>query len=166
MNNLLQTVIQSNTLNFLIIVAFFIWLVPKLNIDKKLLCKKNEIDNYVKESENEKNNAEKRLTEIQNKVEKLPKEIERIERSTKSSIENLSRKSQANIEEKIRDIDGNVARITDLETKKFKSGLTYMISQASINLACDNTKKQLENNRELHDKYISEAINEIDGMNL
>ena len=103
------------------------------------------------------------MSDIKEKVQKLPEEINNIEKSAKNSIDNLVLKSKENFEEKARDIDNNVKRIMDLETKKFKSKLTAILSEASIELARDNALKQLEKNREMHDKYIYEAIDEIDG---
>lgn len=171
MNNILQTIlqhefIQSNTFNFVIVLAFLVWIISKLNIGAKLENMKSIIKSYVNEAENEKFNAEKSLADINVKVQKLPEEIKEIERSVQNSIENLEFKSKNDIEDKIRDIDNNVNRILNLETKKFKSKLTAILSEASVNLARDNALKQLENNREMHDKYIYEAINEIDGMKL
>ena len=166
MNNLMQTLIQSNTLNLLVVLAVLVWLVLKLNIGQNLENSKEEIKSYVNEAENEKNEAEKRLTKIQNKIKKLPTEIKIIERAAKNNIDSLTKKSQEVVEEKKTDIDNNVNRIMDLETKKFKSRLTAMLSEASVNLARDNAVKQLENNRSMHDKYINDAIDEIDGMTL
>ena len=159
--NLLTVFIQSNTLNFLVVLAFLIWVISKINIGGKLEHLKNQIKSYVNESEQEKQAADERLSDIKEKVQKLPEEIKNIEKSAKSSIDNLVLKSKENFEEKARDIDNNVKRIMDLETKKFKSKLTAILSEASIDLARDNALKQLENNREMHDKYIYEAIDEI-----
>lgn len=164
MSNLMQTLIQSNTLNLLVVLAVLVWVVLKLNIGQNLESSKEEITSYVKEAENEKNEAEKRLNIIQDKVKKLPNEIKSIEKDTNNNIESLTRKSQEDIEEKKTDIDNNVSRIMNLETKKFKSKLTALLSEASVNLARDNAVKQLENNRSMHDKYINDAIDEIDGM--
>ncbi len=161
--NLLTVFIQSNTLNFLVVLAFLIWVISKINIGRKLEHLKNQIKSYVNESEQEKQAADERLSDIKEKVQKLPEEIKNIEKSAKNSIDNLVLKSKENFEEKARDIDNNVKRIMDLETKKFKSKLTAILSEASIDLARDNALKQLENNREMHDKYIYEAIDEIDG---
>ena len=67
---------------------------------------------------------------------------------------------------KKKDIENNAKRILGLETKKFKSHLSSVLSQASVDLAKKNALEQLENNRELHDRYINEAIDEIDRIGL
>lgn len=158
--------VKSNTLNFIIVLAFLVWIISKINIGKKLEAKRNEIKTFVDESENEKKYSQNKLQEINDKIEKLPEEIKEIEFSTQNSIENMELKSQNIVEEKINDITNNTKRIMDLETKKFKSKLSAILSETGINLARDNAIKQLENNRDMHDKYIYDAIEEIDGISL
>lgn len=166
MNNFLETFIQSNTLNFLLVLLFLIWIALKLNIGEKLEHTKNQIKSFVGEAENAKSEAEKRMTDINEKVKRLPSEIQEIERITKVNIESLAKKNTDDINEQIQNIDNNVKRIMDLETKKFKSKLTSIISEASVNIAKENAIRQMQNNRAIHDKYIYDAIDEIDGMNL
>lgn len=158
--------IQSNTLNFLIVLVFLIWIILKLNIGEKLESIKGKIKSFVNEAENEKLNAEKRLSDINEKVKKLPSEIQEIERITNNNLKSLTLKNEEDIKEQIQNIESNVNRIMELETKKFKSKLTSIISEASVNIARENALNQLKNNRAMHDKYIYEAIDEIDGMNL
>lgn len=171
MNNILDTLlqsqfVQSNTLNFLLVLVFLLWIISKLNIGQKLQQTNDKIKYYISEAEEEKLQAEARLSEINKKIENLPEEIKEIERSVKNGIESLTAKSKRDVENQMQDIDNNVKRIMDLETKKFKQKLTAVVSEASVNLARDNALSQLENNREIHDKYIYDAIDEIDGMNL
>ena len=96
----------------------------------------------------------------------MPQETDEIKKSAKNNVENISQKLENELEEKMSDIDNNTNRILNLETKKFKSKLTLILSETSINLAEENAINQLENNRDLHDKYIYEAINELDRIDL
>lgn len=163
---ILHTILESNVLNFIIVFAIICALVRKIKIDEKLENVKNTIKSYVDDSSNEKNNAEKELVLIKEKVSNLPNEIDKIKISTQNSVESIGKKIEAEIKEQMADIDNNAERIMNLETKKFKSKLTGILSETSINLAKDNALKQLENNRELHNQYINDAINEIDGISL
>ena len=70
------------------------------------------------------------------------------------------------IEQKKKDIEVNGKRILNLETKKFQQKLTGIISEVSVKLAKENAEKQLNDNRNLHNKYIDKAIDGIDGINL
>lgn len=166
MTDIWQIILQSNILNFIIVLAFLCYLCSKLNFKGKIENLRNEIKSFVEESADEKINAEKELSDIKDKIVHLPQEIDNIKKSAKNSIESYERKINSDLKEQMLDIDNNVKRIMNLETKKFKSKLTGILSEASINLAKDNAVKQLENNSELHNQYIYDAINEIDRINL
>ena len=166
MSNLFQTLIHSNTINFLIVLSLLLFLMSKLKIGNKIDLMRNEIKNFVDETTNEKNLAEKELENINNKIKNLPKEIQEIETSTQKHIEGFERRIKNELKDKMLDIKTSSDRILNLEIKQFKEKLTGLLSEASINLAKKNAIEQLENNRELHNKYIYEAIEEIDGINL
>ncbi len=166
MSNLFQTLIHSNTINFLIVLSLLLFLMSKLKIGNKIDLMRNEIKNFVDESTNEKNLAEKELENINNKIKNLPKETQEIETSAQKNIEGFERRIENELKDKMLDIKTSSDRILNLEIKQFKAKLTGLLSEASINLAKKNAIEQLENNRELHNKYIYEAIDEIDGINL
>lgn len=164
--DIINLIIKTNTLNFLIVLAVIIFLILKLNLGQKLDNLKSEITNYVNVSEDEKKQAEMALSEINAKIKHLPDEISKIDKSAKNSVLSLEKKMERTLKEQVQDIDNNSNRIMKLETKKFKQNLAFKLSEVSVNLVKDNAVKQLNNNRELHDKYIYEAIAQIDGADL
>ncbi len=164
--DIINLIIKTNTLNFLIVLAVIIFLILKLNLGQKLDNLKSEITNYVNVSEDEKKQAEMALSEINAKITHLPDEISKIDKSAKNSVLSLEKKMERTLKEQVQDIDNNSNRIMKLETKKFKQNLAFKLSEVSVNLAKDNAVRQLNNNRELHDKYIYEAIAQIDGADL
>ena len=158
--------VQSNTLNFLIVVAIIVIFTVKFNVSKRLQTKADDITNYVKTAENEKNEAQKKLDIINSKVQKLPDVIERIKKSTENNIKNYEKKIQRDIENEKIDISKNAQRIFDLETKKFKNKLTSLLSEESVEAARKNAIEQLKGNRHLHNHYIDAAIDELDRINI
>ncbi len=162
MSEFFQILIQSNTLNFLIVLALIIYLVKKLNVNEKIENIRNEVQSYVEESKCEKNEAEKSLIDIEEKIKQLPAEIEKIKISTQVSVNSIEEKLKADTENKKTDIRNNAERIIQLETKKFKSKLSDILSETSVEIARKNAENQLKANRELHNKYIENAINELD----
>ncbi len=166
MDNILQLLIKSNTVNFLIVLALIIFLYVKLNISKKTDMIRDEIKDYVEASEQEKCNAEQELTEIKNKIKNLPEEIEDIEKSADNSVRNLGIKIRNEIEEQKKDIANNAERLFNFETKKFKSKLTKLLSEKSVEIAKENALRQLNEDKTLHSKYIDDAINELDRITL
>lgn len=166
MNEIIQTILQSNIINFLIVLAFLIFLVYKINLSEKLEKVREEITSYIEASEKEKQNAQEELNRINDKIEKLPAVVERIKKSTERNIKNLEENSNKSAEIQKKDISRNAQRLFNLETKKFKTELSNILSEHSIRIARENAVKQLEENPNLHDKYIEDAIEEIDRITL
>lgn len=166
MSDILQLLIQTNTLNFLIVLFLIIFLVIKLNLKDKIEVLRSEIKDYVDASTNEKEQSDKDLEIIKKKVDKLPLVIEKIQKSTENSVKNLGEKIKNEIEEQKKDIENNAERIFNLETKKFKEKLTSLLSEKSVEIARENALNQLNQNNDLHNKYIDNAIDEIDRITL
>ena len=166
MADIWQIIVQSNTLNFLIVLAVVLFVVSRLDVKSKLEAIKEEIKDFVDASTKEKEAAEQDLEEIKEKIKHLPEEIADIKQAAENNIRGIEKRINEEIEEKKKDIENNAKRILGLETKKFKSRLSGVLSQASIDLAKNNALEQLNNNRELHDRYINDAIDEIDRIGL
>lgn len=166
MSNILQLLIHSNTLNFIIVLAILILLVVKLNLKDKIEFLKEEIKDYVESSYKEKAKAEEDLASIKNKIEELPKEIENIKESAENSVKSIGEKIRIEVVDKKQDIANNAERIFNLETKKFKQKLTTILSEKSVEIARENALNQLNENKDLHNKYIDTAIEELDRISL
>ena len=162
MSDIFNLLIHSNTLNFLIVLAILVFIVVKLNLKEKIEVLRDEIKTYVETSVNEKNVAEQNLSLIKEKIQRLPEEIEDIQKSTENSVKSIGEKIRADIEEQKQDISNSAERIFNLETKKFKQKLTSVLSEKSVEIARDNAISQLKENKELHSKYIDNAIDELD----
>ncbi len=166
MNEIFKTILQSNVINFLIVLAFLIFLIIKINIGEKVEKIREEITSYIESSEKDKQNAQDELTRINEKITKLPAVVERIKKSTERNIKNLEENADKSAEIQKKDIAKNAQRLFNLETKKFKTELSDILSEHSIRIARENAVKQLEENPNLHDKYIEDAIVEIDRITL
>lgn len=166
MSNILQLLIHSNTLNFIIVLATLILLVVKLNLKDKIEFLKEEIKDYVESSYKEKAKAEEDLASIKEKIEELPKEIENIKESAENSVKSIGDKIKLEVVDKKQDIANNAERIFNLETKKFKQKLTAILSEKSVEIARENALNQLNENKDLHNKYIDTAIEELDRISL
>jgi F0F1-type ATP synthase membrane subunit b/b' len=166
MKDILNLLLYSNTLNFLIVVFLLAFLASKLNVKEKINTLRGEIKDYVEESINEKQKAQQDLEDINNKIKELPERIEKIQKSAENSIESIEAQIKEDIVEQKKDIDNNAVRLFNLETKKFKSKLISILSDKSIEIAKENALLQLAENHDLHNKYIDNAINELDRINL
>ncbi len=159
-------ILESNLINFIVVFVIMAYIIKKINVGDKIENVRKTIKSYVDESSNEKAAAEKELSQIQAKIEHLQDDIKYIEATAQNNIKGFENKIQEEIYEKKKDIDKNAERILNLETKNFKDKLSSVLSEASINLVRKNAIEQLKNNRELHNKYINEALEGIDKINL
>ena len=166
MSDFFHLLLQSNIFNFILVVAIIFYLVRKFDLKQKIENLANEIKSYVDESEHEKLDAENELKNINDKIAKLPSEIDNINRSADNSVKSLSEKIRIETESQKQDILNNAERLLNLETKKFKSKLVGILSEKSVELVQQNTINQLNSNRDLHKKYIDNAISELDRINL
>lgn len=166
MSDILHLLIHSNTLNFLIVLSILVVIFVKLNLKEKIEVLRDEIRTYVDTSVQEKNVAEQNLSLIKDKIKKLPEEIEDIKKSTENSVKSIGEKIRADIDEQKQDIANSAERIFNLETKKFKQKLTSVLSEKSVEIARYNAIEQLKGNSQLHNKYIDNAIDELDRISL
>lgn len=166
MSDIFNLLIHSNTFNFFIVLAIIVLIVIKLNLKEKIEVLRDEIKTYVEASVKEKDVAEKNLSLIKEKIQQLPTAIEDIEKSAKNSVKSLGEKIRADVKEQKQDIANSAERIFNLETKKFKQKLTSVLSEKAIEIARDNAINQLKENNELHNKYIDNAIDELDRISL
>ena len=166
MSEIVHLLVHSNTLNFLIVLSIIVILVVKLNLKDKIEVLREEIKSYVDASADEKNIAEQNLSIIKEKIQKLPLQIEDIQKSTENSVKSIGEKIKADIQEQKQDISNNAERILNLEMKKFKQKLTSVLSEKSVEIAKENAINQLKENNELHNKYIDNAIEELDRISL
>ena len=166
MSDIFHLILHSNLINFLIVLSLLIVIVNKLNLKEKIETLRDEIKTYVDASVQEKEVAEQNLTSIKQKIEDLPSQIKDIQISTDNSVKSIGEKIKADIQEQKQDISNNAERIFNLEMKKFKQKLTSALSEKSVEIARDNAVNQLKQNNELHNKYIDNAIEELDRINL
>lgn len=161
-----HTILESNLINFLIVVAILVFICIKLNVNAKIGNLQKAVIDSVEKSSAKKEDAHKALNEIQEKINHLNDDIADIEKNAERNIKSIERRISKEIVQKKKDIDNNATRIINLENKNFKAKLSDILSDASINLVKKNVIEQLSNNKELHDKYINEAIEGIDKVNL
>lgn len=161
-----HTILESNLINFLIVLSILVFICIKLNIKAKINDLQKAIVDSVEKSSSKKEDAHKALNEIQEKINHLDDDIADIEKNAERNIKSIERRISKEIVEKKKDIDNNATRIINLETKNFKTKLSNILSDASIDLVKKNVIEQLEKNKGLHNKYIDEAIEGIDKVNL
>ena len=138
-----DTLVKSNTFNFIVMLLILGWIVKKFAIKDSLEGLKNSVINSIEKAKEEKENA---LTELQ-KAEK--------------SVENVAENILSKTEEKIKQIEDNIQRTVDAEEKTISAKLASKTAKASAELAKNHIKSMLKAHPELHKKYIDQSIEEL-----
>ena len=166
MNTSVLNQILPDILNYAIIIAIIVFGVHKTKLYEKFEILKNNIKSYVENSEEDKNSSIEALKNANEQINNLPSEIQDIENSANKSIKGFKKKTEHEIEVRKNDLKTNANRILSLEEKDFKQRLTKLLAQTSIKLARENAIEQLNADKNLHNEYINQAIEELDRIEL
>ena len=169
MNEIIQlwnTIVSTNTFNFLIMMAILVLIFKKVNVIGILEKTVDNVKNTINKSSIEKEESYKKLVEAKNKSKNLDIEIQEILATAHRKGEDLSRKISEDTKEKISKINENMIRMVQTEEKKFSADLTERTVIASISTAESHIKSIFEASPELHDRYIQASLNELDRIKL
>ena len=147
-------------------VALLAIVVKKLNLGASLDKSIEAVKNTISKSDAEKAQAQKNLDGAKALVEKLPHDIKNIEETAKDKVEVFKDKIEENTQKSIFNIEMNIDRVVSIEEKKISNLLTAKTSLASVELAKQHIEKLLDQNPELHNKFIQNSIDELDKVKI
>ncbi len=163
--NIWNTIVQSNTFNFIIFVLILVWIAKKINISSLITSLQERIIKIIKDAEKEKEIATSKLIQAQKAVENLGDELNTIISDAEKSAVTISEKLLKEAEKQIETIEQNAKKVIEAEEKMIISNLTKSTSKISIESAKTHIKNTLSQTPSLHEKYIDESINELDRLN-
>ena len=166
MTNFWHIIVQSNTLNFSILVIIIAVVLSKIDLQSLIEKIRFEIASSIENAEKLKNDALKELKEMQTTASMTDIEINDKLANAKNNAKLLSKEITQNAKKQIQQIENNIQRIISSE-KKIK---TTKVSQNTVNNAIDLAKtnliKLLDTDPTLHNKFIEESLTELDKIKL
>ena len=169
MHNLLEFLkylATSNTINFIIMLIILGWIVKKVNVNKILDSGINKIENDIKKSDNEKEVAQKKLDKAQKIIDGLPNDLKTLDINCNDKIEVFKNQIQNNTTQTIENINNNIDKIIKIDEKKISNLITEDTAKDAIVQAKNDIVKMLEENPQLHDKFIENSIQELDKVQI
>ena len=157
---------RTNLFNFIIFASIIVFLIKKIDIASLLEKNQNSIKDDILNSESTKLNSEEKFNEARDALDNIQSEIDLIFNSSKENANIVGEKYFKNGENTKATIEENTAKSIDNNKLILKNDILKKVSLASIEIAKDYIKNELENNQELHDKLIDESIESIEGVNL
>lgn len=165
MTDFWKIIAESNVLNFLVLVVIFWFVFSKIQIGNIFLSLKKNIENEVNNSIEKKKISEDKLHEAQSLMANTDIDVQNIisnsENSAKIMAENIIKQADTQIEI----IENNAKKVIENDIQKTKRVLTKETAKASISVLTNKIKKSLDENSDIHQKYIDEAIDKLDSLN-
>lgn len=169
MENLIHiwnTIVTSNTFNFIVMLFILGWVVKKFALRTSLENLQNKVGQTIKTSEKEKENGLLTLKNAEKSVENLEEEISSNLNQAKSQAENLAKEILEKAENKVKQLELNIKKAVISEEKQISTRLMSDTAKRSSELAKSKIEKLLEDHPELHEKFINESLAELDRIEL
>ena len=163
--NFIQTApfFSKNLFNFILVVAFFVWLLFfKLDILGMLSKKAEETIDTIKKSEDSKKEAEKHLKDTKKSLKNVDKDVEKIVEDAKVIANTIEEKSKEKLQVELDNLEKRAAVLKDGYEQKAKNEVSKKIANAAIAVSKEYIVNSLDD--ETHRELIYNFINDLDNM--
>ncbi len=159
-------ILHSNVINFLIMIGFIALIIRRLDVKSIIDNNHKKIVEKINKSNDDVKVALTKYEKAKKSLENVHIETDMIVKNAQKTLENIEEKTQDELEEIKDHLEKTLIKDIDREVQNTYNDVTSSISKASIALSYENIKQTLSQNPQLHQKYIDECINSIDGLSL
>lgn len=158
--------LNGNVYNFIILVGLLSLLLIKLDVASVLENAKNKILEQIDKSDTDKLLSEKNLEDAKLEVENLPLELEKIKNDAQNTIEAYKKNVQTELENVEQKLENNAQKIINNEILRINIEIQKELATEAVELAHQKTLSNLQNDIQLHRKFINEAIDKIEEVKI
>ncbi len=155
-----NTIVQSNTFNFAILVIILAVIFAKINLPEIIEKIRSEISGAIENAQTEKETADKKLKNAKKVLKNLDNEIKEKIDGAKLNAKTQSDKIIQDSDLQVKRIETGIKKTINAIEKKISTQLTEETAKKSLELAKKHILAQLDDN--LHQKFIDESIEELD----
>ena len=159
-------ILHSNIINFAIMIAFFAFLAYKLEIMTKIEDMRASVQKKVEESDQLKKDAEADLQKVSESLGNVEEEINAIIEKAEETAKSFEQKTREELDKSVEQLKQNAEKQLASEKNHVQSEVIKSFSNSSIEIAQKQIKSALENDKQLHRKYIEDFINSIDKIDV
>lgn len=157
-------ILISNLFNFVLMLLLLGWILKKFNIADKLEAGRKSIEDRITLAKITKENAKQILFDVQERDKEVDREVyETINHSVQNAVI-VGERLIKDAEKQAESYDKTTKRAIETNIEKLRMNLTDETAQESIRLAKNHIVKQLDDNRDLHIRYINESIDALKGV--
>lgn len=156
-----NAIVQSNTFNFAVLLLIFGVIYKKLDIPSVVEKIKQSIVDSIETAKVEKEKARQKLELANDAVQNLEKEINTRMDDASKRADDMSAQILQNANSKILLIEKNIEKTIHAEEKMLSADMMSKVMDRAVDLAREKVISALNDNPELHNKYIEESIGEL-----
>ena len=160
-----NTLVVSNTFNFVIFLALFALIFKKINIKAIFDKIQADIVKILETAQKQRDESRIDLANAQKAVENLGDELKVIVEDAEKSAVVVGEKILTEAKKQLESIEANAEKVISAEEKMLISKLAKSTSNASVEVAKTHIKNILVDTPTLHEKYINESIDGLDRLN-
>ena len=157
-----SNILHSNVINFLIMVALFVYIGYKLKVGQKIEDMTSAIKNKVEESDAIKEEAKKDFQNVENSLAHVEDELDAIVKKAEAAAKSFEQRTREDLDKSVALIKQNIEKQVISEQNHVQGELMKNVASSSIEIAQRQIKSALDKDKQLHRKYIEDFINSID----
>lgn len=165
LNTILDYIARTNLFNFAIFAGIIIYLIVKLKVNDRLEDAKISVKESITESENTRVVSEEKLNNIKEDMETLGDKVDAIINESRQNAQLVGEKIIEEAKKSALVIRDNAGKTIENDRVLLKNDLIKRASLASVEVARDKIKEELNRNSELHEKIINECIDALEEIN-
>jgi len=162
----LANIFKSNLINFILVITLFGLIFRKMNVKGKVDDAHTKQKQVIKDSENDKEKSIFELKTIRESVKNLGVELEKIINDGKEIIANLKKLTKQELQEIEEGFKKSAARIFGVQEENAKHETKTLLAKKGVEIAEGKLKDALKKDKKLHKKFINDAINELDEIEI
>lgn len=162
----LSNITDSNLINFLLVLALFWFILSKMKVKDKITKAHAQEKQAILNSDNEKEKSIFNLKEIKESINTLGAELAKIFNDGKKIIEDLGKTAKNEINEIEQIFENNAKKMLNIENEKIKLETRAELAKKSIDVAKNKLTDALKQDKNLHKKFIDDAISELDEIEI
>ena len=157
---------RTNLLNFIIFASIIAFIYLKLDVNTKLQKGSEEVAEKIEDSKTAKNESEKNLQNIEEKISHLKEDIDEILKQSETNAELVGEQILSDASKTVENIKTNTDKLIENKTGVVKNDIIKRASLASVEVAKEHIVNELNVNKDLHNKFIDESIESINGVEI
>jgi len=157
--NTITLILNSNIINFLLVLGFIYWVVKKVDFLALLQKKSDEVKDVISNSDEQKIDKDNLLSAAKNNVSNLQTEVDNIMSEGKQIADRLADAINTDASQKANDLHNKAIVSIEGESQKASGEIMTQLTKAAFVVAEEHIKQAID--ERLHQKFINDFIENL-----